>query len=282
MLHILVALLLAGASQWALFAVADTGEGKEVKTHIVVLSGDDGEQVGAAAACRPTAHSVVLVGEEADCSDACGDGKVVKRIVKHIKSADAGDKDRGWLGVSIGEVPDAVSSQLNLADRGTMVLSVLSASPADRAGMEAHDIIVAVGGVELDGTIAHGVRLIGEHKPGDEVPIAILREGKEKTITVTLGSRADMPAFDWKMELPQSADIEEKVRTHGRILRRSPEGEWVFENLGDLTALEDLPENILQFIPKAGSRSIHISDEDAKRTVKCVVHQDDGSTIEIE
>ncbi|MHC4697400.1 MAG: S1C family serine protease [Planctomycetota bacterium] len=281
MLQILGTLLLAGLSQWALSVGADTDEEKKVNAHVIVLSGDDCEDAAAAVAGDPTAKSFVWVAKADDHDDGRSEGGSVKRIVKRIKSANAGDAERGWLGVTIGEVSDAVTSQLSLGDRGIMVLNVVPEGPADHAGIEAHDVIVMVGDAELSGTVRQAVELIARHKPGDELAIKALREGKEKTITVTLGSRADMSEFDWKMAVPPSAEIEEEIRTHGRILRRGDDGQWIFEDLGDLTVLENLPENVLQFIPKAGSRTIHISGDDTKKTVRCTVQQD-GTALVIE
>ncbi len=280
MLQILMTLALGGLSQWALSAVVDPADQKEGNKRVIVLSGDEGEHLNITTAGGCGVGTLVFVGEEGDRDDGRSENRKVRTIVKRFGHAQAVDENRGWLGVSIGEVPDAVGSQINLDGRGILVLNVITDSPADRGGVESHDVIVAIDGTELDGTVGQAVGLIGSHKPGEEVTIKALREGKEQTITVELAARQDMPRFEWKMAVPPLAELEEEIRTSGCIVRRGSDGNWVFENLGDLTDLADLPEDILQFIPKPGSHSIHVWGDDSNKKVRCRIQQD-GTSIEI-
>lgn len=74
-------------------------------------------------------------------------------------------------------IPDAVSGEEG----------VVSGSPADRAGLQAGDVIKKVNGSNV--TTSQGLTsLLNKHKPGDTVTLSIIRSGKTLTIKVTLGS----------------------------------------------------------------------------------------------
>jgi len=66
--------------------------------------------------------------------------------------------------------------------------AVVAGSPAARAGLAAGDIITAIDGTSLDATHTLDL-LLGQRKPGDQVTLSVLRDGKTSTVTVTLGTR---------------------------------------------------------------------------------------------
>ena len=62
-----------------------------------------------------------------------------------------------------------------------------SGGAADKAGLQAGDVVTAVDGK----AIASGDALVAavrSHRPGDEVKITLTRDGKTQTVTATLGS----------------------------------------------------------------------------------------------
>ncbi|MFD9790792.1 S1C family serine protease [Streptomyces sp. NPDC059070] len=66
--------------------------------------------------------------------------------------------------------------------------AVVAGGPADKAGLKPGDVITKFGDTVIDS----GPTLISEiwtHKPGDQVPLTYQRDGKETTVTVTLGER---------------------------------------------------------------------------------------------
>ncbi|HUW95798.1 MAG TPA: PDZ domain-containing protein [Anaerolineae bacterium] len=74
--------------------------------------------------------------------------------------------------------------------RGAVVVEVDSGGPADQAGMETGDIIIAVNNKAMDED-RDLAALIGSHKPGDEVVVTIVRPGDDTelmNLEVTLGS----------------------------------------------------------------------------------------------
>ena len=75
---------------------------------------------------------------------------------------------------------------------GAQVEEVTAGSPAEKAGLKVGDVITVVGGTKIDAnhTLAD---LIQAKKPGDKVDLTLTRDGKEMTISVTLGSASDNP-----------------------------------------------------------------------------------------
>jgi putative serine protease PepD len=71
---------------------------------------------------------------------------------------------------------------------GVKVVSVQSGGGADKAGLQAGDVITSLDGTALTGQEKLRA-LIAAHKPGDTVSVTYLRGGESHTVTVTLGSR---------------------------------------------------------------------------------------------
>jgi S1-C subfamily serine protease len=66
---------------------------------------------------------------------------------------------------------------------------VTPGSPADKAGVRAGDVVVGMG--TLDVADLQGLTdALRAHKPGDTVPLRLIRDGKPLTLEVTLGTRA--------------------------------------------------------------------------------------------
>ena len=112
--------------------------------------------------------------------------KVVRNIIEQLKVN--GEVVRGWLGVSIQNVDRPLAESFDLdRPRGALVAQVGKDSPAERAGIESGDIIVEVGGeqIEVSADLPHVIGLIA---PGSKVPVSVIREGKERSIRVEIGA----------------------------------------------------------------------------------------------
>jgi S1-C subfamily serine protease len=73
-----------------------------------------------------------------------------------------------------------------MASGWALVVDVTEDSPADRAGLRAGDLIVAVEGEPLSDDVTLS-DLIQRHEPGDEIELTVLPDGPKRTVTVTLG-----------------------------------------------------------------------------------------------
>ncbi len=61
-------------------------------------------------------------------------------------------------------------------------------SPAEKAGLLKGDVITAFDGKKVSNLREYS-ELLKQHQPNDVVEMTILREGKEKTVSITLGER---------------------------------------------------------------------------------------------
>ncbi len=89
-----------------------------------------------------------------------------------------GKVTRGWLGIEGTEISLRSPNGGMERVRGVLVLGVFVDSPADRAGVEPGDIIVAVNGEPVH-RVRNVLEMIASHKPGDRVRLDLLR-GKER------------------------------------------------------------------------------------------------------
>ncbi|MGE5293686.1 MAG: Do family serine endopeptidase [Solirubrobacterales bacterium] len=114
---------------------------------------------------------------------------MAKGIYEQLK--ENGKVVRGYLGVRLGDLDSGVGEFYGAAnDKGAMVGEVIDGSPAEKAGIKTDDIIVELQGESVAGA-AELMNRIAMHKPDTEIELTILRDGKRKTVTVTLGTRPD-------------------------------------------------------------------------------------------
>ena len=100
---------------------------------------------------------------------------------------------RGWLGVRIQQVTDDIAESLNIKPvRGALVAGVDDKGPAKPAGIEAGDVIVKFDGKEIR-EMRDLPKIVGDTPVGKDVPVVIVRKGKEETKTVRLGRLEDTP-----------------------------------------------------------------------------------------
>ncbi len=99
----------------------------------------------------------------------------------------SGRVQRGRLGVGIGEVSKEVAESLGMAKaQGALVNSVEAGSPADKAGLEAGDIILKFDGKTIEKS-SDLPRAVGGTKPGSSSRVTVLRRGVTKDFSITVG-----------------------------------------------------------------------------------------------
>ncbi len=95
----------------------------------------------------------------------------------------------GFLGISVAEVPEMLAAHLDLPkDQGVLVRIVGPGSPAEKAGLRLHDIVLEV----ADQPVAFHQDLLGivtRHQAGDVLKIKVSRKGIIEVFEATLDAR---------------------------------------------------------------------------------------------
>ena len=73
---------------------------------------------------------------------------------------------------------------------GAIISQVMQDSPAQAAGVEKQDVIISVDGEKINDSSSLK-NLISSGRPKDRTRLTVIRDGKEKNLTVTLGTRPD-------------------------------------------------------------------------------------------
>ncbi len=105
------------------------------------------------------------------------------------KLRDGVEIERGYLGVQIQPVTEDLASSLGLErNRGEIVQTVVPGEAADRAGIEAGDIVLSVDRKEVtpDQTLSF---IVANISPGTTIPVTLLRDGQRRTVNLTVGKR---------------------------------------------------------------------------------------------
>ncbi|MEM7148028.1 MAG: PDZ domain-containing protein [Verrucomicrobiota bacterium] len=140
----------------------------------------------------------------------------LKPMPQGPRSGAPGMEKRVFIGVALVEVPPAVRAHLDVpAGAGIMVEQALPSSPAEKAGIQAHDIIVKLD----DQIIVNGPQLqslVQMKKKGDAVTLAVMRKGKERQVEVVLGEQELLKPMEirdqqvlpsWQGAVPQGGTI---------------------------------------------------------------------------
>jgi serine protease Do len=106
------------------------------------------------------------------------------RVSDQLRST--GRVTRGRIGVQIDQVSKEVAESIGLGKpQGALVRGVESGSPAEKAGVEAGDIITKFEGKEIERS-TDLPRMVGNVKPGTKATITLFRRGSVKDVLVTI------------------------------------------------------------------------------------------------
>lgn len=125
-----------------------------------------------------------------------------------------GTVQRGYLGIHANELPIDVADRLGLKDGGVIVGDVFEKTPADRGGLSAGDVIVAIDGKSVrDGSALQ--RTIALWPVMKAAEFEVLRDGKRQKLNVTIeeqpadyGVGAGVPAPRNSRPLPMGMALE--------------------------------------------------------------------------
>lgn len=136
--------------------------------------------------------------------------------------AEHGEMQRGKIGVMIQDLTPDLAEALGLdVERGALVSRVESGSPAEAAGLQAGDVIVAVNGAKVAGSreLRNSIGLV---RVGEEIEIDVEREQRRIRLDVQVGGEetgARIGAVDAPPALQGAMlrDLEQGDAAYGRI-----------------------------------------------------------------
>lgn len=113
---------------------------------------------------------------------------LAKDVSRQLKAT--GQVQRGFIGVGIQPLTPALKSALSIPKEtsGALVASVLAQGPAEAAGVKVSDIITAVDGNPITSD-KELLREVAKLPAGVTVPLQLLRDGKVKTVRLTISER---------------------------------------------------------------------------------------------
>jgi S1-C subfamily serine protease len=112
---------------------------------------------------------------------------MVRRVYEHIK--ESGSIANGFLGVDLMNLNPLLAQRLGIEQlEGALIRGVVLGSPAEKAGIEPGDFVVAWNGQKL----ADAQQLsqsIADTPPGTEATMTVIRNGEEVKLQVIVGRR---------------------------------------------------------------------------------------------
>jgi serine protease Do len=107
----------------------------------------------------------------------------VQPIVAQLR--EFGETRRGWIGVRIQQVDDALAESLGIGKaRGALIAGVTDNSPAAKAGLKTGDVVIRFGDHEIK-DMKNLPKIVADTPIGKAADIVVLRDGKEVTLKIT-------------------------------------------------------------------------------------------------
>jgi serine protease Do len=101
----------------------------------------------------------------------------------------SGQAQHPYLGVAVSDLTPQVSNRFGVsAESGALIAKVEPGGPADGAGIQAGDVVTALGSTDIrsSGDLLSALR---QYQPGDKVDLTVLRNGQKSHFEVQLGER---------------------------------------------------------------------------------------------
>jgi Do/DeqQ family serine protease len=127
---------------------------------------------------------------------------IVRKVVQDLR--EFGAIQRGFIGVSIRELDSKLAQEQGISNiKGVFVAEVTENGSARAAGIRSGDIIMSIEGVEVNST-SELLEIVGQHRPGDKIGVAVKRNNKDLNFDVTLKNRDG----DTNVVKPEEVNIE--------------------------------------------------------------------------
>ena len=138
---------------------------------------------------------------------------LVNRVIEDLR--ENGRVTRAWLGVYIQELDATMAKTLDLkTTRGALIGGIVEDGPAEKAGLLRGDVIVEFDGEEVINS-SQLPMLVSTQRPDEKKKVKIMRDGKFKTIAVTLGELPEEMTAAGPVSEPKT-DMDLEVETPSR------------------------------------------------------------------
>ncbi len=203
---------------------------------------------------------------------APGGARVFVAAPGNLDAAGPVKPSKYWLGIFFqAKIPEALRSQLDLPEgQGLLVGGVNPKSPAEKAGIEQHDVLLKAAGKPLT-DLPSLIDVIDEAKE-TELAVELVRAGKRTTVKVTPGERPEQWKPQARAIMPQGPDVE-RIQEWLEKMQPTPdaEGGWRFHALRPGMIL---PRGAHVQPPLPGNLSVAITRH-GKEPAKIVVQRGD-------
>ena len=137
---------------------------------------------------------------------------LVERIANQL--IEKGEVVRGFLGIMIQPLTADLAKSFDLKnDKGILIAQVNKNSPADKAGLKAGDVIVSYQG-RLVSEVGEFRNQVALAQPGSKVEFDIIRDGKQRTVSVKIEKLTDNKLAEQESSQSQSSEkVGIKVQT---------------------------------------------------------------------
>ena len=109
---------------------------------------------------------------------------IVRKVVDDLLMY--GETQRAYIGVQIAEMNAELAEKAGMSDiKGVYVADVTEGGAAQKAGIKAGDVLTSINGNELN-TTTQLMEIVRQYRPGDEINVNVIRNGREHIYTVGL------------------------------------------------------------------------------------------------
>ncbi|MFG0248898.1 MAG: S1C family serine protease, partial [Phycisphaeraceae bacterium JB051] len=103
---------------------------------------------------------------------------------------DTGHVERGFLGIGIQDLEPKLAKSFGLEGQGVLITKPIEGSPAEKAGLQANDIITEVQGRKVK-TADALKNFVASHRPGQTLKVKVFRGGQYMDFDVTIAKRPE-------------------------------------------------------------------------------------------
>ena len=143
--------------------------------------------------------------------------KVIEDILEY------GNVQRGILGIQVGSLSPQLTEKYGIDEtQGVFVGGIEKGSGADKAGLKEGDVIKKMDGINIT-KFADMTGYLGSKRPDDVVNVTVLRNGREKTLPVTLVKLETTTIEDLGIEVKNmnSAELKDRGLNNGVMVTRA-------------------------------------------------------------